>query len=62
MGRSFDRHCEHGEAIESPWIAAPLSAARDDVFSWFRVIPMKILHLCDSLLKRGEPELPRNLN
>jgi hypothetical protein len=25
-----DRHCEHGEAIQKTWIAAPPIAARDD--------------------------------
>jgi len=30
MEKSFNRLCEHSEAIQEGWIAAPLSAARDD--------------------------------
>ena len=37
MGGSSDRHCEHGEAIQKVWIAAPPVAARDDEIDDFQI-------------------------
>ena len=31
--RDLNRHCERSDAIQNPWIATPLTAARDDVFN-----------------------------
>jgi len=50
----FDCHCEHSEAIQKSWIAAPLSVAREDDLDDFQITLVAGMLPYDEFMVRKE--------